>query len=167
MNEEDLRSLASQLTFQHNWDLWIKTNASAWDLKEMKHIGTIHTIAEMWSILNNVPASCVGYCNIFLMHSGVKPLWESNGALFHTGGCWSVVIRKHIWKDVFNEVIMSLVGETFFGDNVKGACIVPVSASHVICKIWCTSKSTMDSASLTRALETFGASGARFKSFAA
>lgn len=162
---EEMRHLATQLTFENSWDMWVKTNASAWALKEMKHVYTIRTISDMWMILNNIPASYVGVCNIFLMHSGVKPLWESNGTLFRKGGCWSVVIRRQAWKEVVNELIMSLVGETFFGDNIRGACIVPVSTSQVICKIWCTSKSTEDSTALTNSLKTFGASGARFKEF--
>tara|TARA_B110000046_G_C12729289_1_gene287862 strand:+ start:108 stop:611 length:504 start_codon:yes stop_codon:yes gene_type:complete len=165
MNDDELQILSTQLTFENGWDFWVKTNASAWDLKKMKQIYTIRTIADMWHILNNVPSQYVGICNIFIMHSGVKPLWESNGSMFQNGGCWSVVIRKHGWRDILNELVMSLVGEMFFGDNVKGACIIPVSTTHVICKIWCTSKMIKDSTSLTNALSTFGADGARFKQF--
>ena len=166
MDDDEMRHLATKLTFENKWDVWVKANTSAWELKEMKHVFTVHTIADMWSLLNNIPTSYVGVCNIFLMHSGVKPLWETNGALFRNGGCWSVVIRKHAWKDVIDELIMSLLGEAFFGENIKGACIVPVSMSHVICKIWCVTKSKRDSISLLNALETFDASGARFKEFA-
>jgi hypothetical protein len=165
MEENELRVLATQLTFEHEWDVWVKTNMNAWDINEMKHIYTIRTIAEMWQLLNNIPPSYVGLCNVFIMHKDVKPVWETNGEMFKNGGCWSVVVRKHEWRHVFNELVMALLGELLFGASVKGACLVPVNTTHVICKIWCTTKSKIDATALTKAMRTLDPSTARFKEF--
>lgn len=165
MTHDEQRTLAAQLALERQWTLWIKRNYTPWDTKHMQCVYTMQTVAEMWQVLNNIPRSCVGVCNMFIMHTGVAPLWENNGSLFEHGGCWSVVIRKHAWRDVMNQLVMSLMGETTFGASVRGACIVPVAASHVICKIWCTQRDACDSKALVTALHDFGASGARFKEF--
>ena len=164
---DDLRRQAEELCFDREWDLYLKSNATGWDLKSMTLLMSIKTVADFWRTFNNLPNILVGTCNLFLMAKGVKPLWEENGGLFDGGGCWSVVVRSgSSWLEVSQNLAMCLVGESAFGETVMGACFVPVGNHHVICKIWCTAKRQSDGDTLTSALREFSPCAARFKLFA-
>ena len=163
---EATAELAEQLSFERDWTLYLKNNSSEWVMSQMKNVFTIHTIADFWRFFNNVPRGVLGLYNMFMMQSTVLPLWELNGALFNKGGCWSVVIRtRGAWLTVIHELSMALVGELTFSERVMGACFVPVSDSHIICKLWCTAKNDADGTALSDVLSQFSGSAARFKEF--
>ena len=164
---EPSAALAETLSFERDWALYLKSNTSGWEMKHMKHIFTVHTIADFWRMYNNIPLGVLGAYNLFMMQHDVLPLWELNGDLFRKGGgCWSVVIRSRgSWLSVMHELAMAIVGEVTFSERVLGVCFVPVSESHIICKIWCSQKRDEDGKHLSSVLCSFTASAARFKGF--
>ena len=155
-----------ELALERRWDLYVKNNVAPWTMRSMQRVFRIATVADMWGALNNMPPKLVSNTNLFVMQQGTVPLAENNGPTFrHGGGCWSVVVRRVEWRKVLNDLVMSLVGEIVYSEAVLGACFVPVSLNHVICKIWATRANQKDGAALGATLAEYTPSQPRFKRF--
>lgn len=164
---DDLEKIAESLSFHREWTLYIKTNNSDWKKENFNNIYKIKTIKDMWQVLNNIPESLTGLTNIFFMENDTVPLWELDKKMWSKGGCWSTIIKGSNWIDSMKEACMVVFGETLFDDSeVKGICIVPVTTTHCIVKLWSTSSSLKTGASLKSTLEKFNCCNPRFKAFA-
>ena len=170
MNElddnQDMTALAESLSFEREWTFYVKSNSSDWKQENFNNIYKIRTIKDMWQVLNNIPESLTGYTNIFFMENDIVPLWELDKKLWSKGGCWSTIIKGTHWFDSMIETCMVLFGESLFNDlEVKGLCIVPVTQTHSIVKLWSTSNSSETSNHLEKTLERFNCCTPRFKPF--
>lgn len=135
----------TKLELHRRWDSFIKFNSNDWEIEHFKNVFTICTVADMWGLLNNIPDSCTGKVNLFFMEKGLVPLWEHHKDIFSNGGCWSTIVKHKQWKVSMNDICMSVLGEALFDENdVKGICIVPVSMTHCIIKIWVTTHSDIN-----------------------
>lgn len=155
---------ASALPLERSWVYWCKCNTRPWKLSCMQRMARIDTVESLWRVLNNVAAAALARTNLFFMQDGVVPLWEDNGDVFtRGGGCWSIVVRRMAWRQTCNEAVVALAGEHAFSDAIRGCCVVPVSASHCICKLWATKSKVADREALEAIFPGCGA--ARFKKF--
>ena len=90
------------------WDLYyhLPTNSN-WDLSSYKTImKDISTVEEVVSLNEKIDENIVKNSMLFLMRSGITPLWEDPQNC--NGGCFSFkVVNKHvysIWKALFYSV---------------------------------------------------------------
>lgn len=163
----DLKTVAESLSLHRDWTLYIKANNSDWKQENFKKFYKIKTIKDLWQVLNNIPESLTGLTNIFFMENDIFPLWELDKQLWSKGGCWSTIIKGSYWIDAMKEACMIVFGESLFDDSeVKGICIVPVTITHSIVKLWATSSSANIGNNLKTSLESFNCCNPRFKSFA-
>lgn len=153
------------LLLHRHWTMWLKANNAAWKKENFKRVFTLKNVKEMWQLLNNIPVSIAGQANIFFMSEELVPLTEERQDLWKQGGCWSTIVKENNWVTTMQDICASTFGETVFGDDVKGLCIVPVSANHCIVKMWTTRKSEATSAHLHKSLCHLGCCAPRFKSF--
>lgn len=153
-------------TLQRSWTLWMKSNNDCWNYDSFKSISKIYTIQDMWKVMNNIPASVTGKVNLFFMEGDMVPLWEQHNQVFAKGGCWSTIIKGVEWNVAMKEIVMTLFGESKFDENeVKGLCIVPVSFTHSIIKIWTTICSDKNGKLLKEVLCKENCCLPRFKAF--
>lgn len=156
------------MQFERKWTLFIKLNNDAWEKEKFKYIYKITNVKEMWQVLNNIPTGLAGCSNIFFMEENLLPLWEDNKQVWERGGCWSTIIKGIEWKKTMNEICMLIMGECIFDmDNIKGICIVPVTTTHCIVKLWATDKSDKNCELLKNNLSELQCCMPRFKAFVA
>ena len=155
----------NSLFLHREWTLWIKVNTDSWVKRNFKRIFTLRTVAEMWGVLNNIPVLLAGQANIFFMVDDLVPLWEERKDIWSKGGCWSTIVKENNWLETMRDICATTFGESTFSENVKGICIVPVSQSHCIVKMWTTKKSEVNNKLLQQSLSHLGCCPPRFKSF--
>lgn len=146
----------------NSWTLWMKLNDSEWKQEHFTKIFEVSTIADMWGLLHNIPESWVSTVNMFFMSEDTIPLVECNDSLFADGGAWSVVVKRNEWRDSMNEIVASLFCGTLFSSFVKGLCLVPVTKSHLMVKLWSTKEYKDDG---TKLETIFDGCTSRFKKF--
>lgn len=119
-------------------------NERPWKKDAFLPISTNTNIAEMWQTLNEFGRNkhLAGHINIFFMQDDMLPLAEENVETWKDGGCWSTIIKGEDWIESMKSIVLTVFGESVFDESVKGVCVVPVSQTHCIVKIWCTTKET-------------------------
>jgi hypothetical protein len=137
-----------QRTLIGKWDLYYHLpHNKQWDLASYKKISEkISSVEEMIAINETVPEKVVKHCMLFLMRSGITPMWEDPKN--RTGGCFSFkVLNKHvhaIWRSLF----YSMCGETLCVDKKHNALIngitISPKKSFCIIKIWLVNCSVQD-----------------------
>ena len=131
---------SSNHILNNKWDLYYHLpNDNNWNISGYKIImKDIHTIEEVIALNNKINGDCIKHSMLFLMRSGITPLWEDPKN--RNGGCFSFkVINKQvceIWKDLF----YLICGESLCNDddiikNINGITISPKKHFCII-KIW-------------------------------
>ena len=131
------------------WDLYYHLpDEKQWDLASYKHIKKdIDTLEELISLNENFPEELVKHCMLFVMRTGITPMWEDEKN--RDGGCFSFkVSNKHVY-DVWKILFYSLCGESLCENAqnsqlVNGITISP-KKNFCIVKIWlrdCTIQDT-------------------------
>ena len=156
-----------QLPLERKWGVWVKHSATEWTRENLKKVFVIRTVADMWGLIHHIPEACVGSSNIFLIEESMIPLWELNGDVFRHGGCWSTVVKRGDWREMLTQLVATLVGETKFSTSVRGCCVIPVSKSQCISKVWCTMRNDADCTDLAECMAQWGKHMPRFKPFTA
>ena len=122
------------------WDLYYHLpNDSSWSLSSYKSImNGITNVEEVNSLNKHVSENIVKNTMLFVMKSGITPMWEDEEN--KNGGCFSFkVLNKHvhgIWKQLF----CALCGETLCVDKnnnefINGITISPKKHFCII-KVW-------------------------------
>ena len=122
------------------WDLYYHLpHDKNWDLSSYKIIvNEINTMETVIALNETIPESIVKHSMLFIMRTGITPLWEDPKN--RTGGAFSfkVINRQvhEVWKTLFNV----LCGETLFNDekineHVNGITVSP-KKNFCIIKIW-------------------------------
>ena len=122
------------------WDLYYHLPSNSnWDLSSYKIImKDISTVEEVISLNEKIHESIVKNSMLFLMRSGITPLWEDPKNRY--GGCFSFkVVNKQvysIWKALFYSVCgESLCLDNNNSNNINGITISP-KRHFCIIKIW-------------------------------
>ena len=122
------------------WDLYYHLpHDKNWDLSSYKIIvNEINTMETVIALNETIPETIVKHSMLFIMRTGITPLWEDPNN--RTGGAFSfkVINRQvhEVWKTLFNV----LCGETLFNDekineHVNGITVSP-KKNFCIIKIW-------------------------------
>lgn len=122
------------------WDLYYHLpNDSNWSLSSYNVIAKdIDTVEQVFALNEAINEQTVKYSMLFLMRSGVKPLWEDPKN--RLGGCFSFkVINKQVY-DIWKKLFYSICGESLcinkeHNQLINGITISPKKHFCII-KIW-------------------------------
>ena len=122
------------------WDLYYHLpNDSNWSLASYNAIAkNIDTVEQVFVLNEAINEQTVKYSMLFLMRSGITPLWEDPKNRF--GGCFSFkVINKQVY-DIWKKLFYSICGESLcinkeHNQLINGITISPKKHFCII-KIW-------------------------------
>ena len=126
---------------QESWVLWAHfPEDNDWSLKSYKLLFTFKTIEDVIIILHMLPDIFVKHCMLFVMKSGIMPIWEDPKN--KNGGAFSYKISNKNVVSVWRELTYALVGNTITNNNpvlqnITGITISPKNNFCVV-KIWTT-----------------------------
>lgn len=129
-NESMMKS--EDIKFRDRWCFWFhKLDHDSWDVSSYWLIYSFDNVKDFWRMYNNLPPVFTGM--YFVMKDGIKPVYEDPRNL--DGALYSFRIVKKKLQEVWNELLLSLVGGTLYPDPdvVNGVSINP--KSNVI-KVW-------------------------------
>lgn len=122
------------------WDLYYHLPYDKnWDLSSYSTImKSIHNAEQVIALNNHIPQNVVKNCMLFVMRTGITPMWEDPKN--RDGGCFSYkVINKQvhdIWKTLFLHVCgESLCKNQNHSKHINGITISP-KKNFCIIKIW-------------------------------
>lgn len=138
--ELDSNKPSMPLLLHGKWDLYYHLpNDKNWDLKSYKSIKTnLKEVDEIIALNENIPERLIKYCMLFVMRSGITPMWEDKEN--RNGGCFSYkVSNKHvynIWKTLFYGLCgESLCKKKEYNLLINGITVSP-KKNFCIVKIW-------------------------------
>jgi len=106
----------------------------------------LDSVEKVVSLNAKLPESMMKYSMLFLMRSGITPLWEDKQNA--NGGCFSYkVINKHV-VEVWRHMMFLLCGESLvinpkYSMNINGITISP-KKNFCILKIWMNTTAIQD-----------------------
>ena len=125
-----------------NWTLWAHLPHDVdWAVKSYKHILTFGSVEAAISICETLPEKMVSNCMLFLMRTGIQPIWEDPKN--QKGGCLSYKVNIKNIASVWKNLSYTLVGECLtsnkkMGQTINGITISP-KKNFCIIKIWLSS----------------------------
>ena len=131
---------SKDIELNDTWILWSHELCDTnWDENSYSIVFEFNDLENFWKLYNNFES--LGGLNkkdYFLMRKGIKPLWEDPNN--RNGGICSLKIPITKSADIWSELSMYLVGESFFEDvdkmnDINGISICPKSVWSII-KIW-------------------------------
>jgi hypothetical protein len=130
------------------WDLYFHLpNDKDWKLTSYKIINKdISNVDELITTNEYLSDKIVKYCMLFVMRSGITPMWEDPQN--RKGGCFSYkVSNKHVY-DIWKILFYSLCGETLCKNIEKSPLLNGITISpkknFCIVKIWLLNCSLQD-----------------------
>lgn len=121
------------------WTLWAHLpHDTDWSINSYKQIYTFSSVEETIAVTETLPDILVKNCMLFLMRTGIKPIWEDPKN--RNGGCFSYKVTNKNVYEVWKELSYALVGDTIsvqnsFVNSVTGITISP-KKNFCIIKIW-------------------------------
>ena len=122
------------------WDLYYHLpNDNNWNLSSYNIIAKdIDIIEKVFSLNNALTEDVIKYSMLFLMKSGIKPLWEDEKN--RTGGCFSFKVLNKQVNDIWKKLFFVLCGGSLCVNNehskhINGITISPKKHFCII-KIW-------------------------------
>ena len=149
----------------HRWTLWAHLpHDTNWAASSYKKIYEFDTAEQAIAIFEVLPPKLVMNCMLFLMRSGIVPMWED--AQNRNGGCFSYKVANKEVNSAWKQLSYVTVGETI-STNMNVIPIVngiPISPKKNFCiiKIW-MANCNFQNAGIIRELEGITAHGCLFK----
>lgn len=146
--EEVIPTSQETLILHGKWDLYYHLpNDTDWKLSSYKTIDKdITTVNHLIHVNEYLSEKIVKYCMLFVMRSGITPMWEDPKN--RKGGCFSYkVLNKYVY-DIWKALFYSLCGETLckkieYSKLLNGITISP-KKNFCIVKIWLCDCSLQD-----------------------
>jgi translation initiation factor 4E len=110
------------LLLEHEWTAWYDHSLPGRSSKDYEKglftVCTIKTVSDFWGCFNNLPSlqTLDNKCGFHFMKKGVKPAWEDLEN--SKGGIWKFKLSKTDVQEMWKELLMSLVGDTYI-DHLK------------------------------------------------
>ena len=149
----------------HRWTLWAHLpHDTNWAASSYKKIYEFDTAEQAIAIFEVLPPKLVMNCMLFLMRSGIVPMWED--AQNRNGGCFSYKVANKEVNSAWKQLSYVTVGETISTNMnvipiVNGITISP-KKNFCIIKIWMAT-CNFQNAGIIRELEGITAHGCLFK----
>ncbi len=102
-----------------------------WDVKSYRMVYSFDNVKDFWRMQNNMPPVFSGM--FFVMKKGIMPVYEDKHNL--NGALYSFRIVKKKIQEVWNELLLALIGNTLYPDDsiVNGISMNPKSC---VIKVW-------------------------------
>ena len=150
----------------NNWTMWAHLpHDTDWSVESYKKIFAFQSAEETIALSETMPEVLVKNCMLFLMKTGIKPIWEDPQN--RSGGCFSYKITNKYVYEVWTELCYVLVGETIsaqhsFVANVSGITISP-KKNFCIIKIWMSTCANQNPIIVTNIIKGLSSQGCIFK----
>lgn len=147
------------------WTLWAHLpHDTDWSLKSYTRICEVETVEDAVAITEMLPPKLIMNCMLFLMRSGITPIWED--ARNRNGGCFSYKVSNTDVPFTWKQLSYSVVGETISNTHallphVNGITISP-KKNFCIIKIW-LANCEYQNAAIIRELKGITSHGCLFK----
>uniref|UniRef100_F6ZFY8 Eukaryotic translation initiation factor 4E type 3 n=1 Tax=Ciona intestinalis TaxID=7719 RepID=F6ZFY8_CIOIN len=115
------------------WTLWLDRSVPNLTASEyeanLRKIYTVSTIESFWGVYNHIPppSRLIPRYSYHLMRNNIRPVWEDE--VNANGGMWKLRCHKSVTDNVWNELLLSCIGEQFTGYVNKGDDIIGLSVS--------------------------------------
>lgn len=147
------------------WTLWAHLpHDTDWSLKSYTKIFEFETVEDAVAITDMLPPKLIMNCMLFLMRSGITPIWED--VQNRNGGCFSYKVPNADVPFSWKQLSYSIVGETISNTqpllpHVNGITISP-KKNFCIVKIW-LANCDYQNAAIIRELTGITSHGCLFK----
>ena len=147
------------------WTLWAHLpHDTNWAASSYKKIYEFDTAEQAIALIEMLPPKLVMNCMLFLMRTGIVPMWED--AQNRNGGCFSYKVANKEVNQAWKQLSYVTVGETISTNlnvipHVNGITISP-KKNFCIIKIW-MANCNFQNAGVVRELEGITAHGCLFK----
>lgn len=147
------------------WTLWAHLpHDTNWAASSYKKIYEFNTAEQAIALIEMLPPKLVMNCMLFLMRTGIVPMWED--AQNRNGGCFSYKVPNKEVNQAWKQLSYVTVGETISTNlnvipHVNGITISP-KKNFCIIKIW-MANCNFQNAGVIRELEGITAHGCLFK----
>jgi Eukaryotic initiation factor 4E len=125
---------------KYKWNYYYHLpNDKTWSLSSYKRIiSEIDSLEKLIAINENITENIIKNCMLFVMKSGITPMWEDTQN--RNGGCFSYKVSNKVVVSVWRDLMYSLCGGTLTVDRkhmdlVNGITISP-KRGFCIVKIW-------------------------------
>jgi hypothetical protein len=152
-------------TLSGSWTLWSHLpHDTDWSLSSYTKICQFNTVEEAVAITEMLPPKLIMNCMLFLMRTGISPIWED--VRNRNGGCFSYKVANADVPFSWKQLTYSIVGETISNTqailpHVNGITISP-KKNFCIVKIW-LANCDYQSAAVVRELVGITPHGCLFK----
>ncbi|XP_078485117.1 eukaryotic translation initiation factor 4E type 3 [Ciona intestinalis] len=115
------------------WTLWLDRSVPNLTASEyeanLRKIYTVSTIESFWGVYNHIPppSRLIPRYSYHLMRNNIRPVWEDE--VNANGGMWKLRCHKSVTDNVWNELLLSCIGEQFTGYVNGGDDIIGLSVS--------------------------------------
>lgn len=164
-----MASSLAQNNLHDKWDLYFHLpNNQEWGLSSYSKImNEIHTVEQVLSINNTISEKIIKNCMLFVMRTGITPMWEDEKN--RDGGCFSYKVSNKFVPDIWRQLFSLLCGESLCKnkeDNqfVNGITISP-KKNFCIIKIWLADSHIQDPDTITP-INNLNKNGCLFKKHA-
>ena len=130
------------------WDLYYHLPQNKnWDLASYQLIlGDIDTADKLVAIVEELPVNVMKYCMLFVMRTGITPMWEDPKN--RNGGYFTYKVANKFVPEVWKTLFYALCGETLstnpkYSPLINGITVSP-KKSFCIIKIWLIDLSMQD-----------------------
>lgn len=95
----------------NSYTLFAMNNAQGWDAKNIKPMANFSTIDQFWAMYQQMkrPNAMPDGTTLNMFIKGIKPEWEVKEHA--TGGSWRLPISKGFANQLWEDLILALIGE--------------------------------------------------------
>ena len=161
-----MENFSDTKSLENRWTLWSHfPQDDDWSLASYRKICDFVDVEGTISVTEVLPENMIKNCMLFLMKSGISPIWED--ARNRNGGCFSYKVTNHHVVDVWKDLTYALVGrtissETGFINAVSGITISP-KKNFCIIKIWMENCVNQNPLVVTGEIKNLNPNGCLFK----
>ena len=158
--------MEKSVLLENKWSLWSHyPQDTDWSLKSYNKICEFSTVESTIAITESIPEDVIKNSMLFLMKSGVLPIWED--VKNRNGGCFSYKVNNKVVVDVWKDLTYVLVGKTIsedakFLNDISGITISP-KKNFCIIKIWMENCNNQNPRVVTNDIKNLSSSGCIFK----
>jgi hypothetical protein len=114
------------------------SNDKNWNFESYKLIQSVSTVEGAVSLNENLSENIIKYCMLFMMKSGVPPIWEDQRNV--NGGCFSYKVYNKYVVEVWKKLVYAFCGGSLMvnKENMKYVNGITISPKKNFCilKIW-------------------------------
>jgi hypothetical protein len=142
------------------------SNDKNWNFESYKLIQSVATIEEAVSLNENLSDNIIKYCMLFMMKSGIPPIWEDPRNI--NGGCFSYKVYNKYVVEVWKKMVYAFCGGTLMinKENMKHVNGITISPKKNFCilKIWFENLKTQNAEEVVD-IDNLSRTGVIFRAF--